>query len=471
MKQNMIKYIIGSLVIALTIHATLAQNVARTGYFMENSTHKHLMNPALVPTRGYFSYPGLGSVDIDLQSNLGFTNFIFPGLTETDPLLTFMHEDVTPEQFLSQLSPENYIKLNQRLSLVSLGFYAGTSFWTLEVASRINAKVNLPYDFFAFMKQGMSSPAGNNYAIRNLTVSSDMMAEASLGSSFRITDNIRLGVKGKLLVGGGKIIAGIDEMDIDMRPDGWTVTTNGLMNVYGAGLDLTTDENDVINGFLFSAPDMNMAGMGYALDLGASWKPTSFLEVSAGIIDLGSITWNKTYNKVARSSGTVNYTGFDNIGMTEEGEESPMDAQMKEMMDGMLEMAQFKIVDESDNLKESLVPTINAGIEAGVLNNKVSIGVLYSNRLIPNNNISEVTGIVNLKPFSGFNLAGSYSLMNGVQNTFGLAMGINLLIANVFIACDYIPMYVTPQYIPLNKATTHLQIGLSLSLWKMKKRK
>lgn len=469
MKYNKIKYIIGSLVLALTVQATIAQNVARIGYFMDNSTHKHLMNPALVPARGYIS-PGIGSVDFDLRSNLGYTNFIFPGLNESDPLLTFMHEDVTPEQFLSKLSPENYLKLNQRMSLFSLGFYTGTSFWTFEVASRINANVNIPYDFFAFMKQGMSSPSGNRYEINNLSVSADMLAEVSLGSSFRITDDIRVGVKGKILGGGAKIKGGVDQMIIDMKPESWTVTTNGLVNLYGPGLEFVNDEDGIVNNFSFATPN-NLAGMGYALDLGASWRPLKFLEVSAGVIDLGSVTWNKTYNRVARSSGTVTYSGFDNIstGGTE-GESSSTDDQMTELMDNMMEMAQFKEVDESENLKEKLTPTINAGVEAGVLNNKITLGLLYSNRLVPNNNISEITGVLNLKPFTSFNVAASYSLLNGVQNTFGLALGVNLAILNIFVACDYIPMYVTPQYIPLNEATTHLQIGASISLWKMKKK-
>lgn len=469
MKYNKIKHIIGSLVLALTVQTSVAQNVARIGYFMDNSTHKHLMNPALVPARGYFSL-GVGSVDLDLRSNLGYTNFIFPGLNESDSLLTFMHENVTPEQFLSKLSPENYLKLNQRMSLFSIGFYTGTSFWTLEVASRINANVNIPYDFFAFLKQGMSSPSGNRYEINNLSVSADMLAEVSLGSSFRITDDIRVGVKGKILGGGAKIKVGIDQMIIDMKPENWTVTTNGLVNLYGPGLEFVNDENGVINNFNFATPN-NLAGMGYALDLGASWRPLKFLEVSAGVIDLGSVTWNKTYNKVARSSGTITYSGFDNISMGgTDGGSSSTDDQMNELKDGLMEMAQFKEVDESDNLKEKLTPTINAGVEAGVLNNKITLGLLYSNRLVPNNNISEITGVLNLKPFTSFNVAASYSLLNGVQNTFGLALGINLAILNIFVACDYVPMYVTPQYIPLNEATTHLQIGASISLWKMRKR-
>jgi len=436
MKHNMIKYIIGSLVLALAIQATLAQNVARTGYFMDNSTHKHLMNPALVPSRGYFSI-GLGSIDLDLQSNMGFTNFIFPGSTENDPLLTFMHDDVTSEQVLSQLSPENYFRINQRISLLSLGYYSGTTFWTFEVASRINAKMDIPYEFFAFMKQGMSSTAGNRYEINNLSLSANMMAEASLGSSLKITDDIRVGVKGKLLFGGAKIVGGIDQMIIDMKPDSWTVTTNGLINLYGGGLDFTTDEDGIVNSLAIKTP--NMAGMGFALDIGASWNPLEFLEVSAGIVDLGSIVWNKTYSKVARSSGTITYEGFENIGMEEEeGEGNSTEDQMKTLTDGLMEMAQFKPVNESEKLNEALAPTINLGVEADVLDDKVSLGLLYSNRLITNNNISEITGIVNYKPFSSLNLAASYSLINGVKKTFGLAVGANISIVNLFVACDYI---------------------------------
>ncbi|MCE1156921.1 MAG: DUF5723 family protein, partial [Bacteroidales bacterium] len=74
--------------------------------------------------------------------------------------MTFLHEDVTPQQFLSQLNPENYLRLQQRFSLLSAGAYFGSSFWTFEVASRINAGFSIPYDFFAFLKKGMDNAQG-----------------------------------------------------------------------------------------------------------------------------------------------------------------------------------------------------------------------------------------------------------------------------------------------------------------------
>lgn len=468
MKHNILKFILGSFLLTLAFQLAEAQSVARTGYFLENSTHKHLLNPALVPTRGYVSYPIIGSVDFDTQSNLKLTNFIFPGLTEDGPLLTFMNENVTPEQVLSQLNPENYFKLNQRLSLVSFGFYTGTTFWTFEVASKINAKINLPYALFDFLKTGMTSSEGNYYDIKDLTFNAGVLAETSVGSSFAITDKIRVGAKAKLLIGGANVVAGIDQMTIEMKPDKWTVNSTGLINLYGAGFDFTTDEDGVIDGFNFASP--NMAGLGFGLDLGASWKPYDFLEVSAGITDLGVISWNKNYNRVARSSGSMVYEGIDNIGVGgDDGEGDSAGDQMNDIIDGMLELAQFKPVNESENYSESLVPTLNIGAEAALpMYNKLTFGLLYSNRFDPVNNISELTGVLNFKPFTALNLAASYTLLNGMAESLGFALGANIGIANIFLACDYIPLRVTPQYIPLTRATTHLQLGFSVSLGKMK---
>ena len=127
MKQLKYQTLISLAAILLTLQPVHTQSVARIGYFMENAPLNHLLNPALTPARGYLSYPGVGSTVIELQSNLGFTSFIFPD-PNGGPLLTFMHPDVTPDQFLSKLKDNNYIGLNNRLSLLSTGFFVGNSF-------------------------------------------------------------------------------------------------------------------------------------------------------------------------------------------------------------------------------------------------------------------------------------------------------------------------------------------------------
>jgi len=462
MKRTNVLY--GVMIWIVSAGSLLAQPVAKSGYFMDNATHRHLLNPALIPGQGYFSIPALGAFDFDLKSNMKFTQFMYPGATANDQLVTFMHESVTPEQFLGQLNAENFLRLSPRISLVSFGSFFGNSFWTFEAATRVNAGVNIPKDFFAFLKQGMSSGTGNLYEIYNLKLNADVLTEMSLGTSYPIGENIRVGGKAKVLLGMARAEAGLDELIIDMRPDRWIVSSKGMINTHGGGLEFTTNSDGFVEGVeMVGTP--GIAGSGLAFDLGGSWKPLEFLEVSASILDLGSVHWKKEQNRVAKAQGTATFTGLEGFNFGEDTDENPFSG----FTDGLMEMAQFKPIVASENLKTSLTPTLNLGVEGKVLDNKVSLGLLYSNRMFPGNNIHEFTSVVNFRPFQLLHLAASYSLLNGSQGALGLAMGLNLHIASLFLACDYIPSRVaTGIPVPLNLASTNIQLGLSINLAKKK---
>ena len=74
---------------------------------------------------------------------------------------------------------------------------------------------------------------------------------------------------------------------------------------------------------------------------------------------------------------------------------------------------------------------LNIGAEAGILNDKISFGLLFSNRFIPRSNIAEITGMVTFKPISMFNLSTSYTVLNGMGQSIGIGLGLNLYVANI----------------------------------------
>lgn len=478
MKTNKIKYLLGLTVIVLATQNAVAQPVSRSSYFMDNSTHKHLLNPALTPVRGYFSIPALGAFDLNLETNLGLNTFLFEANDASNgELRTFLHPTVSADDFLSKLNSNNYINLNQRASLVSLGFYAGRSFWTFDVAERINLGVNLPKDLFAFMKQGMSS-SNTEYNIDNLSVNMDLIAETSLGTSFMIGKKLRVGAKGKFLAGGAKIKAGIESMNMKLTTSSWDINTTGLMEVYGAGLEMNKDENGVIlfesPNYTFPGPMEAMAGMGYAFDLGFNWSPLKFLNISAGVIDLGgNIKWNKDNIMVAKSNSSVSYTGIEGLAISEnEDGTDPMGDYIDNLTSDLMKIAEFKEEGSaSEDVIEKLPMTVNAGLELTMLKNHASIGVLYSRQFREIEPWEEITGSLNLRPTRWFNLTASYSHYHGNMESFGFAFGFVPLLANIYIAADYVPLKVTPQYIPVNMPTTNIHIGASFPLGRMKVKK
>ncbi|HPK45522.1 MAG TPA: DUF5723 family protein, partial [Spirochaetota bacterium] len=138
------------------------------------------------------------------------------------------------------------------------------------------------------------------------------------------------------------------------------------------------------------------------------------------------------------------------------------------LQEQMISMTKPVISDDQEKFVEGLPPMLNIGAEAGILNDKISFGLLFSNRFIPRSNIAEITGMVTFKPISMFNLSTSYTVLNGMGQSIGIGLGLNLYVANIFLACDYVPLRYNPQGIPLTKANTSIQLGLSVGLGKKK---
>lgn len=461
MKTRILQYGFWSLILSVAAQMATAQSLARTAYFMENATQKHLMNPALAPSRGYISLPVAGEFSLGIESNMQFTNFIYPALTSGGKLRSFLDESVDATSFLSLLDPNSFLRMDMRTSILSLGFYSGTAFWTFDVSSRVNMNLNLPYDLFAFAKLGMAHSEGDSYHLNNLSVGAGMFTEVSVGYSRNIMNNLRVGAKVKYLGGGANFKANIDTMDITMTPEKWTVSTRGQMNAYGKGLTFKKDDEGTITGVEYDSP--GLGGSGMALDLGVSYSPIRNLDLSLGIVDLGGIKWKKANTLSAESSGSATFTGMSGITADSTNSDN-MDDQLNDLKDDLLKMADFKEKTATKDYFQKLFPTINAGAEYSLLQNKISLGVLYSMRLMEDENYSELTGSVNLRPTRWFNLSGSYSCLHGKMETFGFALGLMPGIINIFMACDYAILKVSPQYIPLNTLTTNFQLGVSIPL-------
>jgi hypothetical protein len=442
-----------------------AQPVTRTSYFLENSTHRHFLNPALAPTRGYLSLPVAGEVFVGLESNLKLPNFIYPANeTSGGKLRTFLHPSISGAEFLESLGGDQYLRTNLRTSLLSYGRWIGKSgFLTFDVGTRVNVSLNLPEDLFAFAKIGMSSTAGNTYHMGNLMVDASVIGEGSLGYSLNLTDAIRVGAKGKFLAGGLLMKAGLKQMDLTMTPDNWTVTTQGQLDVYGKGLQMTQDADGVIDLAKTSIASPGLGGMGMAFDLGMEWAPVKNFRVSVAVVDFGSIKWKKDNIMTASSSGTATYTGLSNV---KPDSIANATAQLSTIKDNLMEVTKFRRQTVAADFVQKLNPTINAGLELGLAGNRVSLGGLYSTKLLDNGlQYSDITTSFNLKPFSWFNLSASYSLQSGNKEIFGFALGFVPGIVNVFLSCDYVPThFAPPYYIPLSPLTTNVQLGVSIPL-------
>jgi hypothetical protein len=463
-----IKHFATGLLLSLVGLPCTAQLATKTSYFVENSTHRHLMNPALAPVRGYFSFPVAGEIYFGNVSNITFTNFIYPANEASEGMLrTFMHPSIDANEFLSKLKEDQYMNLDLRTSLFSFGYWSGNSFITFDLASRTNFSLNLPYDMFAFFKKGMTSAVGDTYHLDNLSVAFSTIAEASLGFSVELSDRLRVGVKGKILAGGAQVKAQLEQMEIAMTPDQWSITSVGSMEAYGKGISFVKDADNNVTNISIDQSALGLGGMGLALDLGFEYRILPGLKLSMAVVDFGRIKWNKANILKATSSGSVSFSGIDHYNPDSLGQ-LDMESQVNGIKDDLIAMSQLKQQSVVEDFIQKINPTINTGLEYSL--KRISLGGLMSTRFIRDKRYTEYTASLNLKPIRMFNLSGSYSFIYGKQETFGFALGFVPGFFNLFVSCDYVPTKLNPQFIPLNTTNTNVQIGLSIPLGKQQEK-
>lgn len=134
-------YILTIALLIFTGVSAYAQQNMRTAYFLDGYTYAYKMNPAFQGERGFISFPALGKLSIGAETNLGLSSLVYPSSDGT--LKTFLHPDVTNEEFLGNMRHRNLIMANADLPVLAFGFRTGKAYHTLDLSLRADVDGNL----------------------------------------------------------------------------------------------------------------------------------------------------------------------------------------------------------------------------------------------------------------------------------------------------------------------------------------
>lgn len=236
------------------------------------------------------------------------------------------------------------------------------------------------------------------------------------------------------------------------------------------GLELKEEEGkDYVTDFDFDSGKLGIAGYGFGIDLGASYKILDNLTVSASILDLGFISWSKSSTKIA----SANPDPIDIKGSTYAGMIDPANAQSsvtnalnqlqndaENYMDLVTQgdvlnydMLQLEVGDAKESRKSRLASTLVLGAEYGFFNNKLAVGVLSTTRFVQPDALTELTFSANYRPKSWFNVALSYSAIQSAGKSFGLGLKLGPL----FVGTDYM-------FLGKNSNSVNGFVGVSIPL-------
>lgn len=457
-----------SIVIAVIIAlpTTLSAQSLLTGYFVENSTTRHTLNPAFAPNYGYIGIPGLSSINVNLESNIGLSSFMYP--LSDGSLGTFLHPSVSADQFISTLPAITYLNPDLNFDVINAGFRTGrSSFWTIGIGVRVNVDSSVPDELFKFLKVGMDNDP-TSYSIRNLSFVEDAFAQVSLGYSQDIIKGLRVGAKIKFLMPAARSYVSIDELNINMSSQEWSATSAAQAYILGNGVNFKKNEEGRINSLEFDKSQLGISGFGAAVDLGVEYKidlgtPIDGMEFSISATDIGFVTYPQASVKMANvDGGKMNFSGFKGIDIQNMNIKEEFDLLLKEMFT----LVDFKEVKATEGKTAMLSAKLFAGVKYPFLQDKMSVGLLYSGRFGTVRNHHELTLSYNYQPVEWFDVSLSYSFLN-YGKTFGWLINFAPRRGlNFFIGSDYMCFSFSPQGIPSNKAYFNVQTGISVPFGK-----
>ena len=418
----------------------------RSSYFMEGTSARLQLNPGLQPTKGYFNMPIIGSFNMSASSNVLGTSDIIDLMDSGSDLYS-------NDKLFDRLKADNRLNVNLNTDILSFGWYRGKGFWSVNVGLRADFGAELAKDMFSMMRTmngfALEDVAGTNqsYSLSNQTLNMKAYAEIGLGYSRRITEKLTVGGRVKVLLGLARTEMNINQFDLnldvpnpqytnyadyesrgELSPSDWygahyDYSANGNVITTLKGGGMTFDNNGMIDNFDLDAGDLGIAGSGFGIDLGASYKVWDNLTVSASILDLGFLKWKESETTVATVSGEAH---------------EMIDASNYDRYIGgdFLSFERFDFEEgspEKVKTKTRLYSTLLLAGEYGLLNNKLSVGAMYTARFAEPKTLNELTFLATFRPKNWLNAAISYCPIQASGKSIGLAVKLGPL----FVGTDY----------------------------------
>ncbi len=463
------KGLMAACLLGATASAT-AQSL-NTAYYTRDYMYRHDMNPAFGNDHGYFAIPVLGNTNVNMQSNFGYEALFYKnpqyGTVEgAKKTTTFMNPYISNEEALKGFSKgTNRLTASLDMTILSLGFKGFGGYNTIELASRSNLGMSLPYDLFAFAKN-----TGNEcYEIGNVDMMAQSYVELGFGHSHDINEKLRVGAKAKILLGVGRADLRIRDMKADLsQSDKWTLTAGKIeTNVSMAGFSYGSEEKDYnsrdesydrVNDL--DVDGWGIGGFGLAFDFGAIYKINEDWTVNAAVKDLGFIKWTKT-QQATSATNSFEFEGFHDVSVTSD-KDNTIDDQLDKYDDQLADFVNLHDDGEVGGRTTGIGATVNVGATYNLpAYRKITFGALSTTRI--NGTFSWTEGRVsaNWEPLKWIDGGVSFAV-NSYTTSVGWVLNIHPAGFNFFLATDHILGSVSKEYIPLS-GNANVALGMNIA--------
>ncbi len=429
----------------LLLPIMMGAQALKGSYFLDNSLNRNKLNPAFVPNSNYFQIPAIGNLGVGLYSNLTIPTFFYPSADGRE-VYTFLNKNVPVSQFEKALPRKPYLDADLSLNLVNFGFKTKVGFFTFDTGIKANIDADIPADLFLFMKKGSSQDGVYNIGAFKANVCAN--AYAAVGFARDLSDlvpGLKGGAKARFLLPIAQAGLNLNNVSLTTSAEKWTVKTDGTVHTAMSGLELAGPQGNISPSFDFS--QLGLAGFGLSFDLGAEYQFDlggllgidnffiSSINFSAAVTDLGFISYKKDILRGYKTSGQMDWSG-----LALSLEDGAMNDAMGEIKDQVGNLTKIEEIKTGFDPKTSTLPSFYVGAEVEMLDNLMSVGLLYSARKSWFATRNEMTLSYNLNPCKWFGFGINYSFLSS-SSTLGTILEFTPRIGPCLIlGLDYVPL-------------------------------
>jgi len=432
--------------------------LTNSSYFMKGVPQVYQINPAFQPGCKFFiGLPGVAPFQLRVQSQPLSMNDVIYFNNAAGKLITFLDPRGDKQAFLDALNDRNFLNTDVGVPIASIGFGSSEngSFLAFDITQRVSANVNYPKDLFRFPIDGPDSDM--NFDFNGLGINSMVYTELAMNISRKIGDMLTVGFRGKILMGQANLSSSKFDVTLATGEDAWVAHSNIVLDATLPFLDVKYDaegmidfnNTDVLPNIENSIPSLifNPKNIGLAMDLGVDLRPMDWLQVSASVVDFGSIKWkDKVYN-------LTNSADFEFNGL-----EVSVDNQdfITLLGDSLEQITKFTARNEA---YRTWLPTkIYAGA-AVYVHPKISFGLLSRSEIYKKSLRQQFTVSANLYPIRMLSTTLSYSILEGSYKNLGLGLALKALPFNFYLLTDTGP---SVYFWPTEARFVNLRIGMNL---------
>ncbi len=494
-----IKKIFAVLLICLGAARLNAQQV-NTMFFLYDSPTRHYINPAFAPTSdGYFLLPALGSLEIGVMNNsltlsdLIYQNTLGKTATALNPYAT--KDGNGAQQLYNKMRNTMILNTDANINILSFGFRTNKSYVHIFVNERFDTYLGMKKDLFGLiLNGGMKNLEGENIYNMKMRLDSKLYTEAGFGFSQDVNDKWSWGFKLKYLYGSFHAALYSNDLAASLSSKQWVVNGTGSIIASGpfgystaegiaeAEPIIRTEDGIKLQLQPFSQKYFMPQGHGAAIDLGFAYKPVDEVTLSLAVSDLGLIRWNKGYKYDATLDATFdgvnNFNYSDYLEVNEDGSTTFNSGRLADTIKARFEYIKDNALETQLNPErgywDMITAKLNAGVDANFFDNQLGVGLYSQTRFYQSNVYEELTFGLAYHPRSWFNIAASYSFLNGRWSNLGAGLLFRLGPFGFTLAADYIPLVYTQKVLfnennsksgfklPYNTKGFNLAFGMSL---------